>query len=100
MNALDRIETALTAVALTRKLLEGPLPIDEMTYLKREEMLYAALGMYHKAATEDTVASLVAVARAVEAVPSCPFCGKPRALGYHVSTCPIAPLMEEVPDES
>jgi len=97
---LDRLETALKAVALTRKRLEGPLPIDEMTYLKREEMLHAALGMYHKAATEDTIASLVAVARRAERNSVC-VCGKVWRYENHkhAEDCPLVALIEEVPDD-
>ena len=66
MSILTDLETAWAAVDAARKTLAEPLPISEIAYLEREEALYSALGTYHKLLTDDTIAALVAVARAVD----------------------------------
>jgi hypothetical protein len=67
MSILTDLRAALAAVDAARKTLALPLPISEVAYLEREEALYSALGTYHKLLTDDTIAALVAVARAVGA---------------------------------
>jgi len=54
----DTLLRAIRAVRIAEKRLNGPLPIDEMTYLKREEAHFAALGEYHKLVTIKAVEAL------------------------------------------
>ena len=102
LTELRRLFDAYDAAVAEYK---SPLPVDEATFLKREEAVYAATGRLEGAFTRATQRALLNVAEAAEREPRCPFCAEERHIaGWptqpHLSDCPLAPLVKEATDES
>ena len=106
MNKLEALKAALEAKREAVRELRGPLPISDIAYFKREEEVFARQGEYERLLTDDTIASLIAVAEAAEREPDCPLCwaethtaGRRAVPEPHLPDCPLALLVKEESDD-
>ena len=97
MNALDRIEAALGAKRVADTMLRAEL--DFRTTPRRIKARDEAQDNLHALLTDDTIGALIAVAEAACITRDNLFTDEPGWDFLNLAAA-LAPLMEEVPDES
>ena len=105
MSKLADLRAAFDEMDRAKAEREQPLPVDEVTFMRRQARMISASKRLWDTVDTDTIRSLVEAAEAAERESPCPFCRGHRdvwvgARQPHGRDCPLATLVEEADDES